>query len=161
MCIRDRSDLAAKVIDLLRERRESISCAESITGGALTAALVSISGASDVLLGSIVAYSKEMKINQLGLSAELIDKKGLVSKEVALEMARGARQKLGSSWAISSTGSAGPRALDGSSPGEIWIAIVGPDRQESVKLSLNGARQEVISGAVEGALILLERILRA
>jgi len=155
------SDLAAKVIDLLRERRESISCAESITGGALTAALVSISGASDVLLGSIVAYSKEMKINQLGLSAELITEKGLVSKEVALEMAKGARQKLGSSWAISSTGSAGPRALDGSSPGEIWIAIVGPDRQESVKLSLNGARQEVINGAVESALTLLERILRA
>ena len=155
------SDLAAKVIDLLRERSESISCAESITGGALTAALVSISGASDVLLGSIVAYSKEMKINQLGLSAELITEKGLVSKEVALEMAKGAKQKLGSSWAISSTGAAGPRALDGSSPGEIWIAIVGPDRQESVKLSLNGARQEVISGAVESALTLLERILRA
>ena len=155
------SDLAAKVIDLLRERSESISCAESITGGALTSALVSISGASDVLLGSIVAYSKEMKINQLGLSAELIDEKGLVSKEVALEMAKGARQKLGSSWAISSTGSAGPRALDGSSPGEIWIAIVGPDRQESVKLSLNGARQEVINGAVESALTLLERILRS
>lgn len=155
------SDLATKVIDLLRERSESISCAESITGGALTSALVSISGASDVLLGSIVAYSKEMKINQLGLSAELIDEKGLVSKEVALEMAKGARQKLGSSWAISSTGSAGPRALDGSSPGEIWIAIVGPDRQESVKLSLNGARQEVINGAVESALTLLERILRA
>ena len=155
------SDLAAKVIDLLRKRSESISCAESITGGALTSALVSISGASDVLLGSIVAYSKEMKINQLDLSAELIDKKGLVSKEVALEMAKGARQKLGSSWAISSTGSAGPRALDGSSPGEIWIAIVGPDRQESVKLSLNGARQEVINGAVESALTLLERILRA
>ena len=155
------SDLAAKVIDLLRERRESISCAESITGGALTAALVSVSGASDVLVGSIVAYSKEMKINQLGLSAELITEKGLVSKEVALEMAKGAKQKLGSSWAISSTGSAGPRALDGSSPGEIWIAIVGPDRQESVKLSLNGARQEVISGAVESALTLLERILRA
>ena len=155
------SDLAAKVIDLLRGRSESISCAESITGGALTSALVSISGASDVLLGSIVAYSKEMKINQLGLSAELIDEKGLVSKEVALEMAKGARQKLGSTWAISSTGSAGPRALDGSSPGEIWIAIVGPDRQESVKLSLNGARQEVINGAVESALTLLERILRA
>ncbi len=155
------SDLAAKVIDLLRGRSESISCAESITGGALTSALVSISGASDVLLGSIVAYSKEMKINQLGLSAELIDEKGLVSKEVALEMAKGARQKLGSSWAISSTGSAGPRALDGSSPGEIWIAIVGPDRQESVNLSLNGARQEVINGAVESALTLLERILRA
>ena len=155
------SDLAAKVIDLLRERRESISCAESITGGALTSALVSVSGASDVLLGSIVAYSKQMKINQLGLSAELITEKGLVSKEVALEMAKGAKQKLGSSWAISSTGSAGPRALDGSSPGEIWIAIVGPDSQESMKLSLNGARQEVISGAVESALTLLERILRA
>ena len=155
------SDLSAKVIDLLRERRETISCAESITGGALTAALVSVSGASDVLLGSIVAYSKEIKISQLGLSAELIDDKGLVSKEVALEMAKGARQRLGSSWAISSTGSAGPTALDGSSPGEIWIAILGPDRQESVKLSLNGARQEVINGAVESALTLLERILRS
>jgi nicotinamide-nucleotide amidase len=155
------SDLAAKVIDLLRERRQTISCAESITGGAITSELVSVSGASDVLLGSIVAYSKQMKINQLGLSSELIESKGLVSKEVALEMANGARQRLGSSWAISSTGSAGPTALDGSSPGEIWIAILGPDRQESVKLSLNGARQAVISGAVESALTLLERILRA
>ncbi|MFZ9043079.1 MAG: CinA family protein [Candidatus Nanopelagicaceae bacterium] len=155
------SDLAAKVIDLLRERRQTISCAESITGGALTAALVSVSGASDVLLGSIVAYSKEIKISQLGLSAELIDDKGLVSKEVAIAMAKGARQRLGSSWAISSTGSAGPTALDGSSPGEIWIAILGPDRQESVKFSLNGARQEVISGAVESAITLLERILRS
>jgi nicotinamide-nucleotide amidase len=155
------SDLSAKVIDLLRERRETISCAESITGGALTAALVSVSGASDVLLGSIVAYSKEIKISQLGLSAELINDKGLVSKEVAIAMAKGARQRLGSSWAISSTGSAGPTALDGSSPGEIWIAILGPDSQESVKYSLNGARQEVISGAVESALTLLERILRA
>ena len=155
------SDLAAKVIDLLRERRQTISCAESITGGALTAALVSVSGASDVLLGSIVAYSKEIKISQLGLSAELINDKGLVSKEVAIAMAKGARQRLGSSWAISSTGSAGPTALDGSSPGEIWIAILGPDSQESVKYSLNGARQEVISGAVESALTLLERILRA
>ncbi len=155
------SDLAAKVIDLLRERRQTISCAESITGGALTAALVSVSGASDVLLGSIVAYSKEIKISQLGLSAELIDDKGLVSKEVAIAMAKGARQRLGSSWAISSTGSAGPTALDGSSPGEIWIAILGPDRQESVKFSINGARQEVISGAVESAITLLERILRS
>jgi len=155
------SDLSAKVIDLLRERRETISCAESITGGAITSELVSVSGASDVLLGSIVAYSKQMKINQLGLSSELIESKGLVSKEVALEMANGARQRLGSSWAISSTGSAGPTALDGSSPGEIWIAILGPDRQESVKLSLNGARQEVINGAVESALTLLERILRS
>jgi len=155
------SDLAAKVIDLLRERRQTISCAESITGGALTAALVSVSGASDVLLGSIVAYSKEIKISQLGLSAELINDKGLVSKEVAIAMAKGARQRLGSSWAISSTGSAGPTALDGSSPGEIWIAILGPDRQECVKFSINGARQEVISGAVESAITLLERILRS
>ena len=154
-------DLAAKVIDLLRERRQTISCAESITGGAITSKLVSVAGASDVLLGSIVAYSKETKISQLGLSAELIDDKGLVSKEVAIAMAKGARQRLGSSWAISSTGSAGPTALDGSFPGEIWIAILGPDRQESVKFSINGARQEVISGAVESALTLLERILRA
>ena len=155
------NDLAATVIDLLRGRSESISCAESITGGALTSKLVSVAGASDVLFGSIVAYSKEMKISQLGLSAELIDSKGLVSQEVALDMAKGARQRLGSNWAISSTGSAGPTALDGSTPGEIWIAIVGPDRQESVKLSLNGARQEVINGAVESALSLLERILRS
>ena len=153
------SDLAAKVIDLLRERRQTISCAESITGGANTSKIVSVAGASDVLLGSIVAYSKKIKISQLGFSAELIDDKGLVSKEVAIAMAKGARQRLGSSWAISSTGSAGPTALDGSSPGEIWIAILGPDRQESVKLSLNGARQEVINGAVESALTLLERIL--
>ncbi|MBM3656066.1 MAG: CinA family protein [Actinobacteria bacterium] len=153
------NELAKQVIDLLRERRESISCAESITGGGITSALVSVAGASEVLLGSIVAYSKEMKISQLGLSTELIDSKGLVSADVALAMAEGAKLRIGSSWAISSSGAAGPSPLDGFAPGEIWIGLVGPNRQESLKLTLNGDRQAVINGAVESALTLLARIL--
>lgn len=150
---------AEAVIKALKDRSQSIACAESITGGAISAALVEIAGASQVFLGSIIAYSKEVKINQLGLNKELIESQGLVSGEVALAMAEGVRQKLGSTWAISSTGVAGPENLEGSSPGQIWVGILGPNTEQALHLALSGSRLEIINGAVESALGSLSRIL--
>lgn len=152
---------AQKIVQLLRERNETITCAESITGGALTSELVSIPGASHVLKGSIIAYSTEVKVSELKVEPTLIQEFGVVSEEVALAMARGVKAKFAAEWAISSTGVAGPGASHGVPAGTVWLALLGPGFQETVKLELMGEREMVRRGAVESALGVLERILSA
>ncbi len=152
---------AQKIVQLLRERNETITCAESITGGALTSELVSIPGASHVLKGSIIAYSTEVKVSELKVEPALIQEFGVVSEEVALAMATGAKAKFAAEWAISLTGVAGPGASHGVPAGTVWLAILGPGFQETVKLELMGEREMVRRGAVESALGVLERILSA
>jgi nicotinamide-nucleotide amidase len=152
---------AEKIVQLLRDRHETISCAESITGGALTSALVSIPGASHVLRGSIVAYSSEIKIQELNVDSALIEEKGVVSEEVALAMATGVKNKFSANWAVALTGVAGPGASHGIPAGTVWLALLGPGVQETVKLEMTGEREMVRRGAVESALGVLERILSA
>ena len=152
---------AQKIVQLLRERNETITCAESITGGALTSELVSIPGASHVLKGSIIAYSTEVKVSELKVEPTLIQEFGVVSEEVALAMARGVKAKFAAEWAISLTGVAGPGASHGIPAGTVWLALLGPALQETVKLELMGEREMVRRGAVESALGVLERILSA
>lgn len=152
---------AEKIVQLLRDRHETITCAESITGGALTSALVSIPGASHVLRGSIVAYSSEIKIQELNVDSALIEEKGVVSEEVALAMATGIKNKFSANWAVALTGVAGPGALHGIPAGTVWLALLGPGVQETVKLEMTGEREMVRRGAVESALGVLERILSA
>lgn len=152
---------AQKIVQLLRERNETITCAESITGGALTSELVSIPGASHVLKGSIIAYSTEVKVSELKVEPTLIQEFGVVSEEVALAMARGVKAKFAAEWAISLTGVAGPGASHGVPAGTVWLALLGPGFQETVKLELMGEREMVRRGAVESALGVLERILSA
>lgn len=152
---------AEKIVQLLRDRHETITCAESITGGALTSALVSIPGASHVLRGSIVAYSSEIKIQELNVDSALIQEKGVVSEEVALAMATGVKNKFSANWAVALTGVAGPGASHGIPAGTVWLALLGPGVQETVKLEMTGEREMVRRGAVESALGVLERILSA
>jgi len=152
---------AQKVVQRLRERNETITCAESITGGALTSELVSIPGASHVLKGSIIAYSTEVKVSELKVEPTLIQEFGVVSEEVALAMAQGVKAKFAAEWAISLTGVAGPGASHGVPAGTVWLALLGPGFEETVKLELMGEREMVRRGAVESALGVLERILSA
>lgn len=152
---------AQKIVQLLRERNETITCAESITGGALTSELVSIPGASHVIKGSIIAYSTEVKVSELKVEPTLIQEFGVVSEEVALAMAQGVKAKFAAEWAISLTGVAGPGASHGVPAGTVWLALLGPGFQETVKLELMGEREMVRRGAVESALGVLERILSA
>ncbi len=152
---------AQRIVQLLRERNETITCAESITGGALTSELVSIPGASHVLKGSIIAYSTEVKVSELKVEPTLIQEFGVVSEEVALAMARGVKAKFAAEWAISLTGVAGPGASHGVPAGTVWLALLGPGFEETVKLELMGEREMVRRGAVESALGVLERILSA
>lgn len=152
---------AQEVVTLLKALHQTITCAESLTGGALTSEIVSVPGASHVLKGSLVAYSSEVKIQELEVSPDLIENQGVVSEEVAFAMADGARKKFHSDWAISLTGVAGPGASHGVAAGQVWLAVVGPDHRESVRLELSGGRESVRRGAVESAVGVLERILSA
>jgi nicotinamide-nucleotide amidase len=153
--------LSSTIVESLKSKGESLSVAESITGGALTSEIVSVPGASHILKGSIVAYSGEIKMRELSVPQELIDRAGVVSEEVALGMADGIRARMNTTWSIASTGVAGPGPHQGIAAGTVWLAIVGPNTRETVKLALEGDRETVRRGAVESALGVFARILSA
>lgn len=153
--------IAQEILDLLHSKGESLAVAESITGGAIAKAITDIPGSSRVFLGGLVTYATESKEALLGISHEMIDRYGVVSEEVAREMAKAVRAKIGSTWSIATTGVAGPGAHHGVDAGIVWIAISGPE-EATQRLALGDiGRDHVRSGAVAGALALLSRILRS
>ena len=149
---------AASIIDHLKSRGETISVAESLTGGGLGHALTQIPGASQVFLGGIIAYTADVKVNFLGVQQSTIDQHTVVSEEVALEMAQGAINRLGSTWAISTTGIAGPGDYMGIREGTVWISICGPICQ-TLQLTLDSGRDGVRQGAISSAIGTFARIL--
>ncbi len=99
---------AQKLVEELARRGWTISFAESCTGGLAAAALVDVSGASDVFESSFVTYSNEAKMRQLGVTAESLEKWGAVSEAVAMEMASGAAKMGRARVGVGITGIAGP-----------------------------------------------------
>lgn len=157
----DDSSLEKRVGALLKKKNQTIATAESLTGGKIAATIVSIAGASAYFKGSIVAYSAETKINLLNVSPETIKKHMVVSKEVALEMARGAREKLQTTYAISVTGNAGPTAdCNDKSVGLVYIAFVSDDKEIVQEFNFGQPREKVIQKTVNKSLeIIQEEIL--
>lgn len=122
---------------LLRERGRTIAVAESCTGGLVASRISDVSGASGYLLGAIVAYCNRVKTNLLGVDADVLDVEGAVSETVALQMARGARTRMGADIGISTTGIAGPTGGTPDKPvGTVWIGYSGPDGDEARLLQL-------------------------
>jgi len=152
-------ELSESLVKTLVHRGETITTAESITGGLISAAITDIPGASQVFLGGVVSYSNEMKKDELGISAADIKKVGVVSEAIAVAMALAIKNKMNSTWAISSTGVAGPGPSDGVPAGTVWIGIAGPKIAQGIELSIAGKREIVRLGAVESALGAFERIL--
>ena len=150
---------AAEIVDHLRQRGETISTAESLTAGAVSSAIVTISGASDVFVGGVTAYRDEIKVSHLNVAPDLIDKYSVISEEVAIAMAKGAITSFGTTWAIGTTGVAGPNPLDGHPVGVVWVAIEGPVSQ-TIELSLSGERESVRNAATSSAIATFARILR-
>jgi CDP-diacylglycerol---glycerol-3-phosphate 3-phosphatidyltransferase len=153
-------DLASQAIGLLVASERTIGTAESLTGGLVAAALTTVPGASAVFVGGIVAYSAELKAAMLGVSRELLERHGTVHADVALAMAAGAREHLGASIGVATTGVAGPDPVDGQPPGTAHIAVDGPDGAICQPLHLSGDRAQVRRQTVDAALALLIRTLR-
>ena len=120
-------NLPSVLVNALHERKETIVFAESCTGGLLSASITSISGSSKVFKGSIISYSNELKKSLLNISENQLNKFGAVSKEVAETMAKNVKEKLGSDWAISISGIAGPDGGTKEKPvGLVYVSICGP-----------------------------------
>ena len=146
---------AAELIRLLKDRGASIATAESLTGGALCAALVDVPGASAVLRGGVIAYSPEAKHDLLGVDPDLIEAAGVVSEDVAEAMAAGIRERAGATLGVSTTGVAGPEPHGGRVPGTVCIAVSGPRGALGATVMVTGDRAAVRSAAVEEALRLV------
>jgi nicotinamide-nucleotide amidase len=151
---------AQSIIEILTSRGQTLAVAESLTGGGLGFALTQVPGASAVFLGGIISYTTQVKVRELGVGQSAIDKYKVVSEEVAIEMAEGAKNKFATTWAISTTGVAGPGDYQGVREGTVWIAIRGPINQ-SLTLTLDGGRDGVRQGAISSAIGTFARILSA
>ncbi len=150
-----------QLAELLRARGLTIATAESCTGGLLAARLTERPGASDYVRGAIVAYSNEVKIAQAGVPAELIERHGAVSQEVAEALAEGARLRLGAGVGVGITGIAGPGGGSEQKPvGLVWFSVSrteGPLLTRSV--TLPGGRADIRDRATTVAMHLVRRSL--
>lgn len=152
-------ELAAQLLGDLTRRQATLSTAESLTGGLISATLTSVPGASAVFLGAVVSYSTPSKATLLGVDADLLRTRGAVDADVATAMAHGSRSAFGADWAIAVTGVAGPDPQDGHPVGTVFVGIGGPDgRLWSHALSLTGSRVEIREQTVHNA---LTRLLEA
>lgn len=153
------SDLEVRsILEHLIARNETLSVAESLTGGGLGAEITAIPGASRAFIGGTISYHEAIKISHLGVPRQLIDSFGVVSEQVAQAMALGARKSFGSTWALATTGVAGPSDANGVAAGTVWIAISGPNTQSAL-LTLEGGREVVRNLTISSAITAFARIL--
>ncbi len=153
------------VAGLLRDSARTIATAESCTGGLLAGRLTELPGSSDYVLGAIVAYANEVKVAAAGVAAELIERHGAVSQEVAEALARGAIDRLGADVGVGVTGVAGPGGGTPEKPvGLVWlsVAIAAESGEASLltrPVTLPGGRADIRDRATTVALHLVRRAL--
>ena len=130
---------------LLSEKNETVSTAESCTGGAVAKMITSVSGSSAYFEGSIISYSNQIKINQLQVEEKTLNEYGAVSQQVVEQMAIGVRRNLNTQYGLATSGIAGPTGGTPEKPvGTIWIATAGPNGVKSKKLNLGYSRERNI-----------------
>jgi len=141
---------------LLTDKKMTLSTAESFTGGSIAERITSVPGASAYFKGSIVCYATETKVNVLGVPQELIDEYSVVSEEVAIAMANGVKNKLGTDFSIATTGNAGPTKGDSDAEvGTVYIGIGTPKGTFAHKFVMGKHRDRVVKKSVNKAFELL------
>lgn len=157
------SDLTPEeaLLQRLRAKGYTVATAESCTGGNIAHRITSISGCSDCYFGSVVSYDNSVKINLLGVDKSAIEAHGVVSEEVAAQMAEGACKAIGTDCAIATSGIAGPSgAVPGKPVGTVCIAIATPSETVTATYHFPGTRDRVIDRASTTALTLLAMHLK-
>lgn len=145
--------LAEDVGKLLRSRKETLAVAESCTGGKVGDMITDVPGSSDYFLGGVISYSNEAKVRLLGVGRGILDTKGAVSEEVAIQMARGVRESMGATYGIGITGIAGPTGGSKAKPvGLVYIALVSTNDKVCERNVFKGSRTEVKKAAAERSL---------
>ena len=156
----DVDSLEQAVFLALKEAGKTVAFAESCTGGLASKRLTDLPGASAVFPGGIVTYSNEAKAELLGIDPALIEEKGAVSPEVALEMARSVRKKLGADIGIGITGVAGPDSDEKGNPvGTVFIGLCAEDKEMSREFHMKTDRLRVRIMAANNAFDTIRRYL--
>ena len=149
--------MKSEIVRRLSERHETLAVAESLTGGMLAAQIVDVPGASDVLVEGHVVYMNEAKERVLGVSSEILSGVGAVSEECARAMAEGTLKRSNATYALSTTGVAGPGGGTEKTPvGTVFVALAGRDFETRVlELHLRGDRTRIRSMSCLRAMNLL------
>ncbi|MFN3968250.1 CinA family nicotinamide mononucleotide deamidase-related protein [Flavobacterium sp.] len=143
---------------LLTQQGKTIATAESCTGGKIAQMLSSVAGASNYFRGSVVSYSKETKINILGIDPELINQHDVVSAEVASAMATSIQKMMKTDYALATTGNAGPTSEPGKAEvGVVFIALAMPNEVLVAEFNFGQPREKVIDRTANKALEILQK----
>lgn len=136
--------------------KHTISTAESCTGGNIAHIITAVAGSSDYFKGSVVSYCNDVKVKVLGVNAADIERYGVVSSQVAEQMARGVQKLLDTDYAVATTGVAGPGASDGLPAGTIWVGVASRTEVKTRLLSLGSDRIKNIEDASRLAIDFLQ-----
>ena len=145
------TELIAKLI----QSSVTVAAAESLTGGQLLSELIAVPGASNTVLGGVVCYSTQSKVEVLGVAPTTIAQHGAVSEATAVELAQRVAAKFQATIGIATTGVAGPDRQEGKAVGTVFIAITGPAGTVTQQLALSGDRTQIRGQSVAAALELL------
>lgn len=135
--------MASTLMATLQVRDETLATAESITGGLLAALVTAVPGASKVYTGGVVSYATAVKQDLLKVPDDVVETDGVVSARCAEAMAAGVRDLIGTTYAVSTTGVAGPEPQEGKPVGTVYVGLAGPDWCRSVALDLEGDRAQI------------------
>jgi PncC family amidohydrolase len=139
--------------ELLLARQLTLALAESCTGGYISHRITRVAGSSAYYYGGAVTYSNEAKTLFLGVKTETLERHGAVSRETALEMSDGIRERTGASIGLSVTGVAGPSGGSAEKPvGTVWISIAQDSGHEARRFHFGGEREQIILSTSQAAL---------
>jgi nicotinamide-nucleotide amidase len=147
--------------DKLKQNKQTITCAESCTGGLIASMITEVSGSSSIFKGSIVTYCNEIKEQELNVKKETMIEFGVVSCEVVEQMCRGALKKFDADFAIAVSGVAGPSGGTPNKPvGTVAIGVVSTYDDKKIEVfHFNGDRKEIQIQAAKTALRIIFEIL--
>ena len=154
------SSLEKEIASKLKKLNKTLSIAESCTGGSICSKIVSNPGASTYFKGGVVCYSTESKVNILGIDRDLIDKKSVVSVEVAEMMAKKVKKMFNTDFAIGTTGNIGLTEGDSDAPiGKVYISIANNEIINTLEFDIKGDREYIIKMVVEKTFELLKNLI--
>ncbi len=153
--------IESAVAELLRNRGATVATAESCTGGRIASAFTRLPGSSETFWGGVVAYDNSVKVGEVNVSQETLARYGAVSEQTAIEMARGVRMRLGTTYGMSTTGVAGPAGGTDDKPvGLVWFGIADAQRVTARSYTFLGDRDAIQRRATVMALGLFWHELR-
>lgn len=148
---------SSEINKLFREKGLTLGSVESFTGGLFAKEITAVSGASRFYKGGLVTYATEEKARLLGISRDDIEKYGVVSKEIAYQMAEKGRDLLDVDYCVSFTGNAGPEAMEGKPVGEVYIGIATEEGVNAYGFQLKGSREDIQKQGVINAFEIIKK----